>query len=87
MEPTRRIDFLEQLRKNWPIVLAIVGIVIGWNNLKNDNQANSTEINDVKVQIVALTLKNENNQAQMAEISGDIKAIKESLTFIKDKVK
>ncbi len=78
---------MEQLRKNWPIILCLVGIIVGWNNLKNENSLNAKDIAEQKVETIALRLKVENYQVQVSDISGDIKAIKESLTFIKDKIK
>ncbi len=82
-----KVDFVEQLRKNWPIILFIGTIIFGWNDMKNDNAENAKDIADQKVELVAIKLKTENYQVQVAEISGDIKAIKESLTYIKEKVK
>ncbi len=86
-QPRTKIDYLEQLRKNWPVILFIGAFIMGYANIQNDIKASAKELDDLKVKNLAIELKVENYQNQVADISGDIKAIKESLSYIKDKVK
>ncbi len=82
-----RIDFAEQLRKNWVIIAFIVSLIVAWTNIQSSLATQEKEISDMKVTQVALELKIDSYQRQVSDISGDIKAIKESLSYIKDKVK
>ncbi len=87
MEQKSKVDFIEQLRKNWFVVLFIGGIVVGWTNIQSDLKVTEKDIAEVKVDMVAANLRIDGYQKQVSDISGDIKAIKESLSFIKDKIK
>lgn len=86
-ETKAKIDYFEQLRKNWVIVAFIVSLIVAWTNIQADIKSTNKDVASLQVDNVALELKISQYQRQVSDISGDIKAIKESLTFIKDKIK
>ncbi len=87
---SEKVNFLEQFRKNWPIVAfittLITSLVFGWANIQNNLKVNEKDIAQLRVDLVAIEVKIESYKAEVSNISGDIKAIKESLSFIRDRL-
>lgn len=81
-----KIDYFEQLKKNWVIIVFIAGLIVGWTNLNNKQEELQTQISAQSTRILALEVKYDGLQAQVSNVSGDIKEIKASLSFIKDKI-
>lgn len=80
----RRIDYWDQLRKNWFIIVFIGAVIMAWSNIQNEIADNKDEIDTMKLNVAALGVQVDTTKSQIAEVSGDIKEIKTSIEFIKE---
>lgn len=86
-----KINYMEQLRKNWFIIVAIASLIIAWTNIQNNISALQKENSDSKIELAALKVQVETTKNQYSAdysiLSGDIREIKTSLVFIQQKIK
>lgn len=82
----REVNLLEQLRKNWVIIVFITGCIVGWTNIQGRLSQNELDIVRIRTDLIAIQLKVDNSQEQVSSIQGDIKEIKASLSFIRDRL-
>lgn len=80
------IDLAEQFRKNWVIIAFIASLIVGWTNIQNGQKVLQAQIDQAKLELTSLRLKQESADGKVAEISGDIKEINAKLTFISDQL-
>ncbi len=85
-ENYKPVNILEQLRKNWVIITFIVGVVVGVTKIQSDIKQNALEIQQLRVDIIALNIKVEEDQKVVNSVTGDIKEIKATLSFIRQAV-
>lgn len=78
---------LEQLRKNWFIILFIAGIIVGWTNFQNRIDQTDKDNVNLGIRLSAVEVKSDTNQSQISSTAGDIKEINAKLTFIQDRLK
>lgn len=86
IEEQKPTNYFEQLRKNWVIIVFLAGLIVGWTNIQNQIRVNLASIEQTKLDVVALSVKVEAAQTAVSNINGDIKEIKASLSFIKDRL-
>lgn len=77
---------LDQLRKNWVIITFVAWVIMTWANFRGDLAGLNKDVDSLNAQVTALNIELRNSQMQVANINGDIKEIKTSIDFIKDRV-
>lgn len=78
--------FLDNLKSNWFLIVFLAGMIGTWTKFGLDIQQHSIEINKINSEIQDLSLKIDNQREITSDLKGDLKAIKESLDYIKTRI-
>lgn len=79
MKQNNNPTFLSFLRLNWVIVLAIIGLISGWVQIKNDVTEASTRVEKVET-------SQEIAAANSIQVTADLVEVKTTLRFIEQKI-
>lgn len=76
----------DTVRANWAVLAMLVSMVVGWANVQSDIDYLREQVGVLAEAQKLSDLKIEQFQRDVADISGDIKEIKASISFIRDSV-
>lgn len=78
--------FLDNLKSNWFLIMFLAGMIGTWTKFGLDIQQHSIEINKINSELQNLSIKIDNQREVTSDLKGDLKAIKESLDYIKTRI-
>ena len=80
-------NFLAFLRNNWIIVLAVVGLISGWVELRGDTRDNALRIDKVEAMQSTIQIENVSVKTELAEVTTTLKFIEQKIDAINDNLK
>lgn len=79
-------QFWDAVKSNWAVIAMLVSAVVGWANVQSDIGYLRDQVRLLAEAQKLSDLKIEQFQEDVADISGDIKEIKASISFIRDSI-
>lgn len=85
-EENKEPTIVENIKSNWFLIIFIAGMIGTWTKFGLDIQQHSIEISKINSEIQDMNIKLDTQKEITSDLKGDLKAIKESLEYIKKRI-
>lgn len=82
-----KLDLFSYIRTNWAIIVFLVSLILAWGDIQNSIQKHDKAIDSLEIKQEAINVKIDSYRVEVSGLSGDIKAIREALAYIKERIK
>lgn len=85
-EEKEELTIVDNIKSNWFLIIFIAGMIGTWTKFGLDIQQHSIEISKINSELQDINIKIDNQKEVTSDLKGDLKAIKESLEYIKTRI-